>query len=375
VNERSPYLAPVPDAPPATPDAPQRILLVRPSALGDVARTTPVLASLRHAYPHAEIDWLVQDNFADAVAHHPALTRVVPFPRKALRHAGLLPRPTRALLQLRRQLRDRQYDLALDAQGLLRSALMTWLSAAPRRAGFADAREAAPLFYSERHRIDPAIQHAALRMLALARMAGAPPVRDARLYVGPDDHAWARHWLDQRNLTPRGFVALAPTTRWLSKDWPAVRYAALARHLLKQDLTPFVLVLATPDEWARLAPLFDHLPPTRYAAPPLTVGRLMALLQHARLLVCNDSAPLHLAVGLSTPSVSLFGPTDPALVGPLGSTSTVLRPTAAPPGNTHRQHPHDQSLIAQLSLDHVTATVEQRLAEPINAGPALRASG
>jgi ADP-heptose:LPS heptosyltransferase len=101
----------------------------------------------------------------------------------------------------------------------------------------------------------------------------------------------------------------------------------------------------------------------------------MALLQRARLLVCNDSAPLHLAVGLGTPSVSLFGPTDPGLVGPLGSSCTVLRPDHAPPGNTHRLAPHDQSLISNITLDQATTAVVSRLTSPDPVSPALRASG
>ncbi|MEM0913694.1 MAG: glycosyltransferase family 9 protein [Planctomycetota bacterium] len=342
-------------------DSPQRILLVRPSALGDIARTVPVLASLRRAYPAAQIDWLVQDGFVDAVAHHPALSSAVPFPRDGLRFAGVRPRATASLARLRRTLRRQRYDLALDAQGLLRSAALAWLSGAKRRVGFADAREGAWLLYTERHRIDPALQHAALRMLALTRQAGVEPVPDARLYVGQEDAAWAERWLAQRGVASRGFIAIAPTTRWLSKDWPAASYAALASRLLRDGVTPFLLFLATPAEWARVTPEFDRLPPTRFAAPPLTVGRLMALLQRASLLVCNDSAALHLAAGLATPSVSLFGPTDPALVGPLGTTSTVLRPANAPTGNTHRQRPDDQTLIARITLDQVMAAVSSKL--------------
>ncbi|MEM6334902.1 MAG: glycosyltransferase family 9 protein [Planctomycetota bacterium] len=152
-------------------------------------------------------------------------------------------------------------------------------------------------------------------------------------------------------------MALAPTTRWLSKDWPLDRYAALARRLLDAGTTDRVVVLAAPAEWPRIAPAFNDLPPTRWAAPRTTVGQLMALLERAQLLVCNDSAALHLAVGLDTPTVSIFGPTDPARVGPLGQTATVLRPPHAPPGNTHRQQPDDQTLIASITLDEVMNAV------------------
>ena len=131
--------------------ATQRILLIRPSALGDVARTAPVAASLRRGFPDAEIHWLVRKGFEDAVRWHPAVDRVITFPRKELGRALRRGRMGE-LLRFARELRQPGYDIAIDAQGLLRSALITRLTGAPVRVGPSDAREGARLFYTLRVR-------------------------------------------------------------------------------------------------------------------------------------------------------------------------------------------------------------------------------
>jgi len=124
------------------------ILLVRPSALGDVCRTVPVLASLRRAYPDARIDWLVRDSFIDAVRAHPALDSAIPLERIA--YSKQLKRLT--LNKFRRWLRDLaapQYDMAFDCQGLFRSGFLAWASGAPRRVGLSNARELGWLWLNE----------------------------------------------------------------------------------------------------------------------------------------------------------------------------------------------------------------------------------
>src|SRR5687767_11916318 len=100
------------------PDSPRRILIIRPSALGDVARTVPALVSLKRAFPQSQIDWLVNDTFVDAIAHHPDLHEVVPFPRKRLSRFGWSPGATREGLRYFAELRRRGYDAVYDLQGL-----------------------------------------------------------------------------------------------------------------------------------------------------------------------------------------------------------------------------------------------------------------
>ncbi|MEM6458252.1 MAG: glycosyltransferase family 9 protein [Planctomycetota bacterium] len=340
-----------------------KILIVRPSALGDVARTVPCLVSLRKAFPGARIDWLVNAGFVDVVRAHPALDGVVAFDRGR----------GRSVLGLVRELRRRRYDAVFDFQGLARSGLLTWGSGATRRVGDANAREFAPLAYTEKHAIDPA-RHAADRMLALLEAAGVPRAADFTLHV-PPEHAGFAETLAPGSSGDGDCLAVAPTAQWGCKCWPGDRYAGLIERALADGRVAWAAVLSAAHERETLQnQMRAALPETlhdRVAFPATDVGQMMDVIRGARLLVGNDSAPLHLAVGLGTPTVSLFGPTDPALVGPPpevfaplpgGVSHTVLRaPGAAGRKLRYRAQRDDDTLIAGLTLDDVWTAVAERL--------------
>jgi len=293
--------------PPHTPaPAPQRVLLIRPSALGDVSRTVPCLVALRRALPDAHIDWLVNAAFTDAVVAHPMLDGVVPFDRQ---HPRSIPR-------LLRQLRARHYDIVVDLQGLARSGLFTWATGAARRIGFANAREGAWLAYTEKHHL-PRDLHTVDRMRGLLDAADFPGPDDLRLFVPADaTRAVAHTTADWEG----DYACLAPTARWGCKCWPIERFAAVGAHALASGKVQRLVVVATPRERDGVRAGFDAaLPPAlrdRVHYPDTAVGTLMAWIAGARALLGNDSAALHLAVGLNRPTVSLFGPTDPTRVGP-----------------------------------------------------------
>ena len=160
---------------------PARILMIRPSALGDVCRTVPCLVSLRRAFPAATIDWLVNDAFVPAVSAHPALNAAVAFDRRAFGD-GIKRLQLGAARSFMGELKARGYDLVVDLQGLARSGLLAWSTRAKRRVGYANARELGWLGCNERHHVDASI-HAVDRMLRLIELAGVRPVLDMRLYT------------------------------------------------------------------------------------------------------------------------------------------------------------------------------------------------
>lgn len=350
---------PEPRAP--QPDA-ERILIVRPTALGDVARTVPALATLRAAFPDAKIDWLVHTAFVDAVRHHPMLDGVVPFDRKALGGFGLKPRATRAGLALAKRLRRAGYTRVYDLQGLARSGLLTWLTWAPRRVGFADARERGWLGYNVKHKVS-AEMHTVDRMLGLLAADGLTPVQDMRLYVGDEDRAWAEQYRQDHGLTAGRTVLFAPTAQWGCKCWPVAQVADVARRALAHGaVDDRVVLLAAPHEHDRLAPIVEALG-DRALLPTTTVGRLMALIDGAAAVVANDSAALHLAVGLDRPAVGVFGPTDPALVGPYRRDADVVQPEGIAPADMagYRARKDDDALIARVAVDAVWEKLLARL--------------
>lgn len=347
----------------------KRILIVRPSALGDVARTVPVLVSLRKAYPDAHIDWLVNAPFADVIAHHPMLDGVVPFAREAMGRLWRSPRVAAEAWRLAKTLRHADYDLAYDMQGLLRSGLLTRITGARRRVGFANCPEFAHVGYNVRHAIDPE-KHTVDRMLGLLEADGITPIDDMQLYVSEQDATFARDFAAEHNLAG-GYAAVAPTARWPSKCWPMDRYAALIGRMLDDQSERFgrgVVILCSPAEQAAVTAEFNaYLAPAhreRIVIPNTSVGQLSALLSQCRVLVANDSAALHIAVGHRRPVVAIFGPTNPQLVGPYHRDDAVVRPSGSLPGaHDYRSSRTDQSLIAQITVDRVW----DKLAEQVEA--------
>lgn len=341
---------------------PRRILLIRPSALGDVARTVPALVSVRRAFPDAHIDWLVRDVFADAVAHHPDLSGVVSFPRARFRGFGRSWSVTRDTLAWLRELRGGGYDYVIDLQGLSRSGLFAWMTGAKRRAGFADARELAWLGYNRRHQVGSGVVHTVDRMLALIEAEGMTPVRDMRLYTGEQDRQWAEQWLAKHDLAGRRFAVLAPTAMWASKQWPIDRFDALAEGLGEEGIEASVIVGSPPEVNQTRALVGGDRKMRRVDAVGRTsVGQLMALMQCGALAVCNDSAALHLAVGLGVRRVGLFGPTDPAKVGPYRDDIGVVRADVFDT-RAHYRDRNSAGLIERIDVEQVLRTVRRVLA-------------
>jgi len=345
----------------------KRILIVRPSALGDVCRTVPALVTLRRAHPDAHIDWLVNDDFADAIVHHPDLTGVVPFPRKRFAAMWRSPAVLRDFVAWSRRLKSGNfggsgeaggggggdsgggggpYDLAFDLQGLFRSGILTRLSGARRRVGFANARELGWLGYNGTYRIDPNL-HTVDLMMALLSADGYALHHDMKLHLGDEQKQWA--------LTKYGepFVCLAPTAKWQCKCWPIDRYVEIGRRLAASGKR--VVILAAPHERCVVQPLIDE----GFTCPQTSVAQLCALVARCDLLVCNDSAPLHIAVGFDRPVVTIFGPTDPASVGPYRRDDAVIQPQGVTAADMSRYRKHsDQTLIAQVTIEQVWQRIE-----------------
>lgn len=348
------------DAPAAA--APERVLLIRPSALGDVCRSVPVLVSLKRTWPAARVDWLIQDTFVDAIRHHPDLGQAVPFARAELgRQCGRL--RFGPLIAWLRALRHARYDLVIDAQGLLRSAVFALATGARRRVGYRNAQELAGLLYNTRGDVDRS-RHAVERMLSLAAVAGAAPVDDMRLYAGEDE-------LSQVVLEyPEPYVVLAPTSRWAAKRWPAGRFAALAERLIGAGVER-VIVVGGPGEREQCRPILDLAdahPRITDRVGSTTIGMLMALIARSRLVVANDSAAVHIAVGFDRPLVGLYGPTDIGRVGPYARDVDVIQQLSHDDRFDHKNDANAR-LMDRITIDEVADGCLERIADGACRGP------
>lgn len=342
---------------------PRRILLIRPSALGDVCRSVPVLASLRARYPSAAIDWLVQDTFAPAIASHPALSGIVEFPRTQFKK-WYSPSIAPQVRQYLSDLRSRQYDLVLDCQGLFRSGAFALATGAPRRIGYDNAPELAWLALTERVHA-PRSLHAVDRMLMLAQAAGADPVYDLRLYTAPADRAFVHA---RPELSGGPFAVLAPTTRWPGKAWPPERFAELARALLEQR--PFdiqrIAIVGSASERLQCGPLLDLASKDARVVDLLgatSVGQLLAVIEASQAVVGCDSAAIHMAVGFARPLAALFGPTRVERVGPFGRSANVVQRIIPGDVLNHKDEAAGQILMQRIQVQDVLDCLRLREAQ------------
>jgi lipopolysaccharide heptosyltransferase II len=320
--------------------------LIKPSAFGDVIHTLPVLTKLRARYPDTRIDWLITPENAELVRDHPGLSNVVLFARR--HYARLTPANIVSLARLVREIRATRYELVLDLHGQFRSAFfclasgapvrigfdrprkLTWQASRPRLAGQAyahgwkGAREGSWVVYTHRIEIPTLDAHAIDRYLWVGDLLGldmAPP--DMTVYVSAAAEVKVRHLLAERELVHRPLAVLFPGTIWATKHWHVQGFADVGSYLLQKGHD--VVIAGGPRETLRCQAVAAACPGAYNLAGQTSLGELAALIKRAAICITNDSGPMHLAVALGRPVVSIFGPTDPLWIGPYGRPHAVVR--------------------------------------------------
>jgi heptosyltransferase I len=293
----------------------QRILLVKLSSFGDVIHALPTLEALRGLYPEARIAWLVEEAFAPLLTGHPALDEVWAIPRLRFRRQFFRCQAA-SLAGMGRCLRAHPFDLVIDLQGLLKSAVWVALAKSPRKIGYNGARELSYLALTEKlSPYDPEI-HAVERYLNVARYLGAPE--------RPPRFRLAHLLSDSVKLPAKPYVVLHPGARWPTKLWPAAAWARLAEWLAARNLV-VVLTGSAADQGLAAAILAQSQAPILNLAGLTSMGELAAVLKGASLAVTVDTGPMHLAAALGTPVAALFGPTAPWRTGPFGQGHEIVR--------------------------------------------------
>ena len=281
----------------------RRFLVVRLGSLGDIVHTLPAVAALRETFSSAEIVWLT----------HPRWKLLVSSSKLASKIWTTETRSFASLLHSIKEVRNAGFDTSIDFQGLWKSASLPFLAGIKKRVGFARVRESGvPMLYSDKVKTTTA--HVADQNGELSLRAGAfSGVTDFSLEPPALDEASLFKYLKTRNVDK--YVVLSPGGGWRSKCWPAERYGALCR-LITNSLNLRCVVNYGPGE----DDIANQVRTASGDAAPLLfngeLGSLMSLLRHAACVVGADTGPVHLAVALGTPTVALFGPTDPARNGP-----------------------------------------------------------
>ncbi len=294
-----------------------RILIIKPSSLGDIVHALPTLSALRARFPKATISWLVKQEWADLldrVEHLDRVWRVGP---------GLS-----GWVSEVRGLREAGFDLIIDLQGLLRSGLMAWLAGSSVRVGFANAREGSPWFYTTVVGVPDADLHAVDRYLLVARALGATIPAQPVYAIKPSaaDQDQVAQLCKAKGLAgDRPWIAMAVSARWPTKRWPAACFAETADRLQEQQVGRVALIGGPDDRGAADAVMHAMKTDAVDLVGGCGVGLLPTLLQTASLLVSNDSGPMHVAAAVGTPVVALFGPTSPLRTGPYGPQHAIMR--------------------------------------------------
>ncbi|MCX6538655.1 MAG: glycosyltransferase family 9 protein [Acidobacteria bacterium] len=326
------------------------VLIVRLGALGDLVHALPAVAALRDAWPESRIDWLVDARYRALLDFVPVVNRVI-----------VIGSPGASLGGVVRSLRREHYDTAIDLQGLIKSAALARLSGAREVVGFATPllREwAARLFYTTQADSD-AGGHVIAKNVGLLRVLGVTPtswtfpltvpssavVNAVRgvLGIGQDDR----------------FAVLNPGAGWPNKQWPPERFGRVARHLSEQEGWPSV-VLWGPGEGRLAEAVVAASDGAAHVAPPTGLGDVLALARAAALVVGGDTGPLQLAAALGTPTVGIFGPTNPARNGPWSQADVTLSRFEQCECHHKRRCRRSQPCLQDIGVDEVIDAVDRR---------------
>jgi heptosyltransferase-1 len=347
---------------------PQRILLVRLGALGDVVHAIPVAAALRRAFPQSRIDWLVSAKHREILDLVPVIDRRLVINDRPT--AGAERRENSdatSILSSIGALRRGRYDVAIDLQGLIKSALLARASGARRVLGFSASyvrERLARLFYTEVYdpgsrgvRDQAALRHIVDINLGLLTPLGVRPGAP-EFPIDAVDSAAARAVAAQ--IAGR-YALLNPGAAWPNKRWPPARLGAVARALRERHRLASA-VLWGPSEEALAQEVVSASDGAAILAPQTTVADLVALARGASLMVSGDTGPTHIAAAVGTPIVSLFGPTRPQRNGPWSPKDIAVSRDAICQCHHLRRCRLASMCLLDIQVDEVVSAIDRRLA-------------
>lgn len=343
---------------------PTSLLVVRLGAMGDVIHTLPAAAALRSAFPKTKIGWVIEERWAELLCAReaarsgplnpgrPWVDFVHTVNTKVWRKSPFSLKTRRQMTAVRRELNAEQYELAIDFQGAVKSAILARF--AKSTLGMANSREGgARWFYQQRVPVKGT--HVIEQYHSLAETAAGVPLAARRAEFPRDDAAGA---VITKRLSAVGhdFALINPGAGWGAKQWPAERYGKVAGAISTIGLTP--IINFGPGEQELVLQVQQA---SGGAAQPIScsISELIALTRRARLFIGGDTGPLHLAAALQVPVVAIFGPTDPARNGPYRTKSIVLRSSASKTSLSHTAA-SDPGLL-NITVEEVISAARQLL--------------
>jgi len=339
------------------------ILILKPSSLGDIILALPALSAIRKSFPKARISWLVRSEFAPILENNTLLDRVIRFDRKYLGTAWRDPKALGALIAFIKDLRKSRFDVVFDLQGLLRTALLGFLSGCKNRFGMAKAREFAYLFYNHIIPQTGREVHLVDYYKKIIEAAGAKPC-DTQ-FVLPENPAAKdriKKLLAENHLDGQDYAVFVPSSARPNKCWPIENFAARAERLSARFAVKIIAVGTAAEK-----PVTQHLAELTTGrvidlAGSTDIAELVELVRNARFVVSNDTGPGHIAGALGVPLALIFGHTNPARVGAYGRPATAAAVEPEKRG-IHRHSTNPLHKIQAVTVEQVYRVISTQLGD------------
>ncbi len=344
-----------------TSNKPEKVLIVKPSSLGDIFHTFPAVSLLADAWPECEFHWLVSPQFASVIDYSPAVRRTIIFPRQQL---GSIKSFFPAFFKLKHDLRQEKYSKVIDFQGLLRSAFFAKIASSTQYIGFNSPREPlAKIFYNQTISIPDNCIHAVDRNLFLAAQICGSEKTFQQLPSMPSLSKFAIGAAtllndDGCSKTDK-IIGIALGARWTSKRWPDTFFINLISRLIKKEPNSKIVLLGADDSLSCAANITDTLNNQRIISlvGKTTLTELIEIIHRCQLLICNDSGPMHIAAAAGKPVFAFFGPTVPEKTGPYGSKHHIFQRNLDCIGCLKRYCSKESMLCHELNIDEIVKAI------------------
>jgi lipopolysaccharide heptosyltransferase I len=299
-----------------------KILIIKPSALGDIVLAMPAVCALAENFPNAQIHWFVRPEFAPLLENHKHVHKIVIFNRKKLGKWWCNLDAFKEFIGLIKLLRQEKYDVVFDLQGRFRSAIFAWFSGCKTRIGLAKTQEVTGIFYTKK--IKQTKVHLVDYFLEI--IGSVSPVK-GRIEFGlepqPKAIAEVGKILADNDVDKNNYAVIVPGATVDAKKWPAEKFAVLVEKINKKYQSNIVAVGVQSERSIVDEIQKNTAVPLLNLAGKTNIPQLVALLAGARVVISNDTGPAHIAAALDVPMVLIFGFTNPKRVGPYGRQSTV----------------------------------------------------
>ena len=337
-----------------------KILILKPSSLGDVIQALPVLRLLRKEFPSAEIHWWIDAALAPLLQNDPDLTGLYRFHRQRWAYPSHWAEISATIAAMRRQ----HFDWVIDLQSLARSGVFAWLANGGLTIGLDDSREGARGFYDMAVRRASASTHAVDWYLSVLSSLKVPIDREFTWMSADPETAIAAG--ERWPMASARWIVLNPGARWANKRWPVEYFSGLVREL-GRDFPDYRCAILGGAADRSAAAEIAQADPVRCLnlAGQTSLREMVEWIRRGEVLVTNDTGPMHIGAALGRPVVAVFGPTDPQRTGPYGQIAEALRVPlpCAPCLKDYCANPVTLECLRALTPDGVRGKILTRLSQ------------